>query len=142
MKIFLALFVSLMIGQFASASPQVYKLYTTPNAVVNESCDVHTQLVLDVKDDKATAKLTPTVGGVCKMGVIGKERSYNVTAQTDNCGATVYIGNGEQGSLRITDYSTSSCDYVIPALIVANEYVAACMSCLGGTETLYYSKDR
>jgi hypothetical protein len=114
--LFLALFSSA-----ALAAPDTFKMYDQPNAEPNESCDIYTQLKLDVNGDGGTAKLENRVSGGCEIYIAPNPRSYELIGEEDGCGS--YIYRDANGEIEITDNRGRLCEDVIPALIVMDEII-------------------
>ncbi len=135
-EIILALFAMLSAGSVAFANTEVFKLYPMPDAIVNQSCDIHTKLLLEVVGNIGTAKLSDHVGGFCEIFVPENKRSYQLVLKETNCGSKTYQQTEDAvEAIEVIDNRSRLCEDIVQALIVLKEYGPQ------GTERELYSKD-
>jgi hypothetical protein len=108
----------------ARVAPGEFKLYATPRATPNPSCDPHTKLVLSNKDG-SKAHLEEALDGFCELAVIPNARDYKLRAAGNDCGSRIFTGsfrkNGEKHSIRIVDNRTRLCENVVAGAIEVEE---------------------
>ena len=106
----------------ALASTDVFKMYADHHVTPNPNCDVHVELKLKIRGNRATATLTNSLAGYCEIYVIPNVRTYQLVKIGTSCGSTVYAGiNDRNDTLNLTDNRTRICDDIIPALIGIEE---------------------
>jgi len=122
-------------------TPGTFRLFDTPNHVVDPQCDGYTDL--EIKDGKA--HLSNTITGQCSLVILYDPdvRDYTLTAKMGACGERIYegkrrvaLGPATTGlaTIKISDHRTGSCFESHVADVIVEETAP------GGTKTLY-SKD-
>jgi hypothetical protein len=101
-----------------SVAAGTFKLYDAPRATPDASCDLHTALTLTAAG-KATLKTV--LGGTCEIPISIDQRTYNLTAKADSCGALTYTGSLAGRSIEIVDHRKNTCEIPIQALVVVTE---------------------
>jgi len=97
-----------------------FKLYETPRASPNASCDVHTKL--DLVELGQKANLRNVVSGTCEIAVPPNAREYELQLAGNNCGTLTYTGTaGDGSSIKVTDNRARICEDVVSAAIVVEE---------------------
>src|SRR6476469_5129704 len=71
-----------------AVTPGVFKLYRTPRAQPNPSCDLHTLLTLTAESGSHAA-LREEVGGVCEIYVDPAPREYRLHLDSTYCGSLI-----------------------------------------------------
>jgi hypothetical protein len=117
-------FFSSVVCAGASASPQTFKLYDSPQASVSPLCDQH--ILARLNSAKNTLSLQNALDGTCELEIWPEMRTYKLVSQReDGCGSMVYEGiretQGSTGTIALIDNRARHCDDVIPALTEVTE---------------------
>lgn len=106
-----------------SITPGVFKMYSEPNKIPNEGCDIYSTLEIT---ESGSAILTNGVDGLCEIYVAPNKKTYSKLKLISSSCSKIYSAtkrgsNGELVSLQIEDNRENICEMPIKALIVATE---------------------
>lgn len=106
--------------QVATSNLVDVKLYETPLATLDPSCDKYTRLTLQRHGDAIVGKLESLLasGSTCEVLVPRNERTFSLTQVTDSCGSTTYRGAMETDPVLIRDHSARRCAGTLMAKVV------------------------
>jgi len=115
-------------SQLFAAQPAVFHLYSQPNPQVDLSCDLFRELKLEERETttgiQKMAYLENKLEGNCEVAYPkANSRNYVILSETkDECGTRILKGISLYPTrIEITDYSRTTCEFVIPALVVVKE---------------------